>query len=141
MNRHAIMAQMKAEVRRAVLAGMRQAEQLAALGGRDSEEMRRDLEQWTAQGRVLSVEHEGVPYFALFALDPADGYRPYPAVAQAVRILSKVLDQNSWGMASWFLGVNSFLDDQRPADLLASDPEWVLEAAQDEVDSMKNPHG
>jgi hypothetical protein len=45
------------------------------------------------------------------------------------------------GMASWFIGLNSFLDDQRPADLLASEPEWVIEAAQDEVSDSKNPHG
>jgi hypothetical protein len=62
-------------------------------------------------------------------------------VADAVRILSEVTDKNSWAMASWFVGVNSFLNDQRPADLLASDPEWVTEAAQDEVDSRKYPHG
>lgn len=143
MSRRAIMAQMNEDVRRAVLTEMRQADQLAALAGRDTQETRDDLERWTAEGRMLSVQHEGVAYFALFALNPADLYRPYPAVADAVRILSEVLDRerNSWGIASWFLGVNSFLDDQRPADLLGSDPEWVTEAAQDEVDSWKYPHG
>ena len=143
MNRRAIMAQLNDDVRRAVLTEMRQADQLAALAGRDTQETRDDLERWTSEGRMLSVQHEGVAYFALFALNPADLYPPYLAVADAVRILSEVLDRerNSWGIASWFLGVKSFLDDQRPADLLGSDPEWVTEAAQDEVDSWKYPHG
>lgn len=74
--------------------------------------------------------------------NPADGYRPYLAASEAIRILSEVHDtENSWALASWFLGVNSFLDDQRPADLLGEDPEWVIEAALDEVDNVKYPHG
>ncbi len=135
--RQEIMAKMNEAVRRAVLSEMRQVNQIAALVGRVTGQMRRDLELWTSEGRMLSVQHEGVAYFSLFALNPADLYRPYPAVADAVRILAEVLHQNSWAIASWFVGLNSFLDDQRPADLLASDPGWVIEAAQDEVDSWK----
>lgn len=74
MSTRAIMAQMNDAIRRAVLSEMRQAEQLAALAGRDTEEMRGDLERWTSEGRMLTVQHEGVAYFALFALNPADLY-------------------------------------------------------------------
>lgn len=138
----AILAAMQEEMRRVVLGEMRSASQLATLAGRDTDEIQRDLDQWVADGRILLVRHEGVDYFALFALNPAEGYRPYPAVADAIRILNRVLNrENSWGMASWFLGLNNFLDDQRPTDLLASDPEWVIEAAQDEVNDSMYPHG
>jgi hypothetical protein len=138
----AILAAMQEEMRRLVLGEMRSAGQLAALAGCGTNEIRRDLDQWAADGRILSVRHEGVDYFPLFALNPAEEYRPYPAVADAIRILSRVLNcENSWGLASWFIGLNGFLDDQRPADLLASDPEWVIAAAQDEVNDSKYPHG
>jgi hypothetical protein len=104
--------------------------------------MRRDLDQWVADGRILSVRHEGVDYFAGFALVPAEGYRPFPAVSDVIRVLGPIFNrESSWGLASWFIGLNSFLDDQRPADLLGSDPEWVVEAAQDEVNEIKYPHG
>jgi hypothetical protein len=138
----AILAPMQEEMRWVVLGEMRTAGQLATLAGRGTNEIRRDLDQWAADGRILSVRHEGGDYFTLFALNPAERYRPYPAVGDPIRILSRVLTrENSWGLASWFLGLNSFLDDQRPADLLASDPEWVIEAAQDEVNESKYPHG
>ena len=138
----AILAAMQEEMRRVVLGEMRSAGQLAALAGRSTNDIRRDLDQCAADGRILSVRHEGVDYFTLFALNPAEGYRPYPAVADVVQILSRILNrESSWGLASWFLGLNSFLDGQRPADLLASDPEWVVEAAQDEVNELKYPHG
>lgn len=42
MGRRAIMAQMNDDVRRAVLTEMRQADQLAALAGRDTQETRDD---------------------------------------------------------------------------------------------------
>jgi hypothetical protein len=130
------------DLRRVVLTEMRSADQMASLAGRSACDMRRDLHQWKADGRILSVQHEGVEYFALFALDLAEGCRPYPAVAQVIRILSGVLDQdNSWGLASWFIGLSSYLDDQRPADLLASNPEWVIEAAQDEINESKSLRG
>jgi hypothetical protein len=84
----------------------------------------------------------GEDYFALFALNPAEGFRLYTAVADVIRILSRILNrENSWGLASWFIGPNSFLDDQRPADLLASDSEWVVDAAQDAVSEAMYPKG
>jgi hypothetical protein len=137
-----ILAAMQEEMQRQVLGEMLPAGELATLAGRRANEIRRDLDQWAADGQIPSVRHEGVDYFALFALNSAERYRPYPAVADAIRILSRVLNsENSWGLASWFIGLNSFLDDQRPADLLASNPEWVIEAAQDEVNEPKYPHG
>ncbi len=138
----AILAAMQDEMRRVVLGEVRPAGQLATLTGRGTNEIRRDLDQWAADGRIVSVRHEGVDYFPLFALNPAEGYRPYPAVADAIRILSQILsDEGSWGLASWFIGLNGFLDDQRPADLLASDPERVIEAAQDAVNETKYLRG
>lgn len=138
----AILAAMQEEMRRVVLGEMRTAGQLATLAGRGTNDIRRDLDQWAADGRILSVRHEDVDYYTLFALNPAEGYRPYPAVADVIRILSRILNrENSWGLASWFIGLNSFLDDQRPADLLASDPEWAVEAAQDAVNETMYPQG
>jgi hypothetical protein len=138
----AISGAMQEEMRRVVLNEMCPASQLANLAGRDTGEMRRDLDQWETQGRILSVRHEGEDYFALFALNPAEGFRPYTAVADVIRILSRILNrENSWGLASWFIGSNSFLDDQRPADLLASDSEWVVDAAQDAVSEAMYPKG
>ena len=141
MNPAEIMARMEEETRRAVLAEMRPAQELATLAGCGAEEMRGQLERWKAGGRIFSVEHEGAEYFPPFALDPGAGYRPYPAVAAALRILRELGWKSSWGPAGWFVGVNSFLDDRRPMDLLAEDPEWVIEAARDAVETERHAHG
>ena len=40
------------------------------------------------------------------------------------------------GIASWFRGLNSFLDDQTPESLLYTDPDWVIDAARDTAAEM-----
>ena len=126
-----IMAGMVGDTRRAVLAEMRQAHEIAVQAGRSPQTMRRDLVRWKAEGRIFSVEYEGTEYFPAFALDSLTGYQPYPALAEALRMLNAGHWCNDWAVATWFIGLSSFMDDQRPKDLLASDPEWVIEAAKD----------
>lgn len=121
---------MQEEMRRAVLLEMRRPEELAALSGRHPKEMRRELESWTAEGRIFSVVSDGAEYFPPFALDPNAAYRRYPVVAAVIAIFGQV-GLSRWALSSWFVGLNGFLDDQRPIDLLATDPDWVIEAATD----------
>jgi hypothetical protein len=126
------------DLRRAVLGDMRQAHEIAELARRGTDEMHCNLARWKAEGRLFSVEHEGAEYFPVYALDPGSGYRPYPVVGDVVCILSKTVGWgNEWGVAYWFMGLNSFLDDQRPQDLLSSDLDWVIDAARDAVETEK----
>lgn len=135
-----IQKRMQAETRQIVLLEMRNAAQLAALAGCGTEQLHDELNQWKTAGRIFSVQDGGTEYFPWFALDRGAGYRPYPVVADVIRIMSEVIDCGSGFMlAAWFISMNSYLDEQRPADLLASAPEWVIEAARDWVDTMKYP--
>jgi hypothetical protein len=118
----------------AVLGQMRQLRELALVASIGEEEMRRELEQWKAERRIFLVEHEGAEYFPVYALDAEANYRPYPAVKEIISIFGESL--SVWGIASWFAGLNSFLDDQRPLDLLNTDPGWVVEAARDAMKEM-----
>jgi hypothetical protein len=52
-------------------------------------------------------------------------------MADILKIFGDVKD--GWGLAFWFAGLNSFLDDERPQDVLATDPERVIAAAKDEM--------
>jgi hypothetical protein len=46
--------------------------------------------------------------------------------------------RSSWSIGFWFDGLNSFLDDRRPQDLLASKPEMVIAAARDEMEGLRH---
>jgi hypothetical protein len=46
--------------------------------------------------------------------------------------------KDGWRLAFWFSASNSFLDDERPQDVRATDPEHVLAAARDDMDELQH---
>ena len=92
--------------------------------------------KWKRDGAIFAFQHKGIDYFPRYALDPMESYRPYKAMAEVLKIFSDT--KSGWGAAFWFAGLNSFLDDQRPQDLLATRPDLVIAAAQDEVDGVQH---
>lgn len=91
---------------------------------------------WKRSGTIFAIEHKEVEYFPLYALDPDKNYRPYKAVAEILRIFGD--NKSGWGVAFWFASLNSFLDDRRPQDLLALDPNLVIAAAKDELNGVQH---
>lgn len=92
--------------------------------------------KWKKDGTIFAIQYKGVDYFPLYALDPDENYRPYKAVSEVLRVFGDT--KSGWGTAFWFAGLNSFLDDRRPQDLLASDPDLVIAAAKDEVEGVQH---
>jgi len=136
MDGRQIQARMMADAIRESLRHMRRANEIAELAGASPETMRRNLAEWKAAQRIFSAEHEGAEYFPLYALDARANYLPFPAVKEILSVFGEVI--SIWGIASWFAGVNSFLDDQRPLDLLASCPNDVIDAAKDEMEEISH---
>lgn len=75
-------------------------------------------------------------YFPLYGLNPEKSYKPYPALSEVLTVFHGV--RSSWSIAFWFAGLNSFLDDRRPQDLLASKPGMVIAAARDEIEGLQH---
>ncbi|SCZ47302.1 hypothetical protein SAMN03159405_06066 [Pseudomonas sp. NFACC44-2] len=86
--------------------------------------------KWKKQGQIFAINHGGVDYFPGYGLDPDANYRPLKALAKVIEVFEGHKD--SWGMAYWFRSDNSFLGGKKPQDLLASAPDRVIGAAQDE---------
>jgi len=133
MDARQIEARMMADAKNAALKNMLPAQRIAELAGVKLETMKHDLEQWKESGLIFSIEQGGTEYFPFYALDPRDNYRPYPAVKEIIGILGAGI-----GTASWFVAVNSFLDDERPMDVLASDPDEVIAAARDGIERISH---
>jgi len=73
----------------------------------------------------------------LFALNTDKGFRPYKEVREIISIFRES-QLSDWAIGAWFLGVNSFLDDRTPKDLLATNPSLVVEAARDAVSAVSH---
>jgi hypothetical protein len=92
--------------------------------------------KWKRSGKIFAIQHENKDYFPFYALDPANGYQPRTAMGDVLRIFGHAKD--SWGVALWFASLNSFLDDERPQDILATEPDRVVAAAEDEVAGIEH---
>lgn len=84
--------------------------------------------RWKRERQIFAISHNGVDYFPLYALDPANGYRPREALSTLLDIFGGSRD--AWQLASWFLAVNGRLGGRRPQDVLETDPKAVIEAAR-----------
>jgi hypothetical protein len=92
--------------------------------------------KWKRNRTIFAIEHKGDDFFPLHALDPDDNYRPRKEIAEILSIFGDSKD--GWGLAFWFAGLNSFLDDERPQDLLAVAPDRILAAAKDEMAGVQH---
>ena len=112
------------------------AAQIAALAGYSAKNPSAQPNKWKKDGAIFAIQHKGNDYFPMYALDAEENYRPYKALAEVLRIFGET--KTGWGIAFWFAGLNSFLDDRRPQDLLRSEPELVIAAARDEVEGIQH---
>lgn len=84
--------------------------------------------RWKREGRIFSVRHHGQDYFPAFQLDTEN--RPREVVG---RVLDALATPGGWETALWFVAANGYLDGRRPVDLLASEPDTVIQAAESEA--------
>lgn len=87
-------------------------------------------------GTIFSINYEGSEYFPRFALEA----RTLAIAAQGMQRVIAVLAtrMNGWGMAFWFESSNSFLAGKLPKDIICSDPDAVVQAAQEEIDGVSH---
>lgn len=104
---------------------------VAELGGLTTVTACSELDAWVRDGRIFTVEHEGIRYVPRYGLDPSAGYRPLPSLAPVIECLA--IKKEGWGMAFWFGSSNSYLGGRMPKDVLPKDPQAALDAAKDEI--------
>ena len=109
---------------------------IARLAGYSENNPSAQPSKWKREGTIFTLEHNGVDYFPLFALNPEKNYKPYQGLGQILEVFNGT--KSGWGLAFWFAGLNSFLDDERPQDVLATAPELVLAAAKDEMEGLQH---
>lgn len=129
-------AAMLARSRRAVLEGADwlTAAKLAELAGLSATNPSTQPNKWKRQRQIFAIHHNGVDYFPGYGLDPKADWRPRKALKSVLEVFGAGKD--GWGLAYWFLSANSFLGGRRPQDVLATQPEQVIAAANDEMEDV-----
>lgn len=109
--------------------GLLSSADIASLAGSRAKNKASLANRWKQEGRIFSVPHGGSVQFPAFQLG-REG-RPYEAVAGVLKALGSKTPE--WGLGLWFTAANGWLGDKRPVDLLASEPERVVDAAEREA--------
>lgn len=86
--------------------------------------------EWKKKGKIFAVDFEGKEWYPLYAI--STGNRPVRELAKIIAVLNEYSDLRK---AVWFDSASSFLAGARPRELLATDPAWVLAAAEDVIAS------
>jgi len=90
--------------------------------------------QWERAGRIFAIETEQGHLFPDYGFDPDNGYRPRASLKRVLDVFCG--SETAWGMAYWFMSINSYLGGRRPQDVLLADPDRVVLAARDEIQGV-----
>jgi hypothetical protein len=133
-----IEARMTAEARKRVIetGEWMTAAQIAEMAGYSSSNPSAQPNKWKRDGQIFAIHHRGTDYFPGYAFDASTDYRPAKGLARVLEVFRG--NKDDWGLAYWFASVNSFLGGKRPQDLLISEPDRVVAAAEDEVAGVRH---
>ena len=87
--------------------------------------------RWKRARQIFAVSHKGIDLYPLYALNRDQEFRPLPIVGEVLGLFGDT--KTGWETAFWFASVNSYLGSKKPKDVLRSNPEGVLKAAQAEA--------
>lgn len=124
-------AKLEARTYRKILTGGRwiTTAELASLANLGKGNPVASLNRWKKDRRLFAIHRDGRDYFPRYALGP--DFRPLPAVAQVLNVLLWDGEQ----LAAWFESTSSSLGGKRPRELIARNPEAVIRAASQAVES------
>jgi hypothetical protein len=88
------------------------------------------VNRWKSLRKIFAIARDGKDYYPRYAL--AADFRPLPQLAEVLAVLAHYDGER---LAAWFESPSGCLGGQRPRRLLASQPERVLAAARDAVDT------
>ena len=129
-----LQARRNAEAREELISelGLLSSADIAARAGSKAKNKAALANRWRQEGRIFSVPHQGGTYYPAFQFDEEG--QPYKAVEGVVKSVGMKL--TDWGLALWFTGRYGSLGDRRPVDLLATEPDRVVEAAKREAEPI-----
>jgi hypothetical protein len=106
--------------------GLRSSTEVAKLAGSHASNPAALANRWRTEGKVFTVDVDGAQRFPGFQF--SENGRPLPVVAEVLKVIGDRLA--GWELALWFTSSSDWLGGElRPADVLDSDPEMVVQAA------------
>ncbi len=106
------------------------AEQVHALYGSSAKNRAALAARWRSDRKIFAIELRGRLLYPAFQFDEVG--RPRAIIGRVLKALGP--GTGPWQTAIWFTTPNSWLDRQKPVDLLEGEPDRVIDAADDVSD-------
>jgi len=100
---------------------------IAEARGTTSNNARQWISRHRKAHRLFTVTHEGETHVPAFLLDQE--LEPKPESHESIEALRQV-GEDGWSLWAWFAAPSAWLGGRVPADVLATDPELVVESAR-----------
>jgi hypothetical protein len=100
---------------------------IAAARGTTTSNARQWVSRHRKAYRIFTVTHEGETLVPAFLLD--EELEPCPVAQEPIRVLREA-GEDGWAMWAWFAAPSAWVGGRVPAELLASEPELVAQAAR-----------
>lgn len=96
---------------------------------------------WTAKKQIFAIALKGEDHFPAYGLrevmqGTVRAIEPKPIMATLIEALGA--ECSGWRLAEWFASPNGYLHGKRPLDLLDSEPERVVKAAEFEAKGVQH---
>lgn len=108
------------------------ADQIGTLGKHGTANPAAAAHRWKANDQLFAIRRDGRDMYPRYAL--GDDFTPLPVVK---RVLKTLVNHDPLRVAGWFESTSSFLGGKRPRQLIAAQPERVVQAAQDTVTQLE----
>ena len=110
------------------------AEQVGELGGHGTANRAAAAQRWKEKGLLFALRRDRRDMYPRYLF--ADNFTPLPAIRE---ILATFGNTSPDRIAAWFESTSSFLDGQRPRELIATHPQRVIAAANDTIHAERTP--
>ena len=104
------------------------ADEIGTLGKHGTANPAAAAHRWKSSGQLFAIRRDGRDMYPRYAL--GDDFTPLAAIKKVLKLL---VGFDPLRVAGWFESTSSFLGGRRPRELIASQPERVVQAAQDAV--------
>lgn len=111
-------------------------DEVASLAGKSQPDAKALVLSWVVDQRVFTIFHEGVEYLPRYALDSGAAYTPLPVVRLVLNAFGKQI--SGWRLVFWFSSPNSYLDGLPPLEMIATNPDDVILAAEREASGIQH---
>lgn len=102
------------------------ADEIGTLGKHGTANPAAAAHRWKSSGQLFAIRRDGRDMYPRYAL--GDDFTPLAAIK---KVLKSLVGFDPLRVAGWFESTSSFLGGKRPRELIASQPERVVQAAQD----------